>query len=113
MRIFRINDAELTRLESHESGRLVVRQSAIAFLLIFLSDVLQVFDSLPTDGFLTGEEDMYTLQLMLKNIADQAVGQNEYKMAAASIGMFPLIVVYIFIQDYIIKSTSIGSGLKG
>jgi len=63
--------------------------------------------------YMTGEEDMYTLQLMLKNIADQAVGQNEYKMAAASIGMFPLIIVYIFIQDYIIKSTSIGSGLKG
>ena len=63
--------------------------------------------------YMTGEEDMYTLQLALKNIADQAVGRNEYKMAAATIGMFPLIVVYIFIQDYIIKSTSIGSGLKG
>ena len=63
--------------------------------------------------YMTGEEDKYTLQLALKNLSDIAVGQNEYKMAAAVVGMFPLVFVYIFIQDYIVKSTSIGSGLKG
>lgn len=62
-----------------------------------------------------GYSEKWTLQLALKNLSDiaQNEGKPEYKMAAACVGMFPLIVVYIFIQDYIIKSTSIGSGLKG
>lgn len=57
----------------------------------------------------------WTLQLALKNVSDIAIknGGKNFSMAAATVGMFPLIIVYIFIQDYIIKSTSIGSGLKG
>lgn len=54
----------------------------------------------------------WTLQLALKNISDLSRYQN-FKMAACVVSMFPLIIAYIFIQDYIIKSTSIGSGLKG
>ncbi len=62
-----------------------------------------------------GYSEKWTLQLALKNLSDIAAasGRPEYRMAAACIGMFPLVFVYIFIQDYIIKSTSIGSGLKG
>lgn len=60
-------------------------------------------------------QDKWTLQLALKNISDihNASGGKNFMMAAAAVGMAPLIIVYIFIQDYIIKSTSIGSGLKG
>lgn len=60
-------------------------------------------------------QEKWTLQLALKNVSDIAStnGRKNFSMAAATVGMFPLIVVYIFIQDYIIKSTSIGSGLKG
>lgn len=54
----------------------------------------------------------WTIQLALKNISDRSP-YNNIKMAACVVSMFPLIIVYIFIQDYIIKSTSIGSGLKG
>lgn len=60
-------------------------------------------------------QEKWTLQLALKNVSDIAAknGRKNFSMAAATVGMFPLIIVYIFIQDYIIKSTSIGSGLKG
>lgn len=60
-------------------------------------------------------QDKWTLQLALKNISDiyNASGGKNFMMACAAVGMAPLIIVYIFIQDYIIRSTSIGSGLKG
>lgn len=60
-----------------------------------------------------GYKEKWTLQLALKNFSDINKNHPEYRMAAAVIGMFPLIIIYIFIQDYIIRSTQIGSGLKG
>ncbi len=63
--------------------------------------------------YLANFPDRWTIQLVLKEAIALYPGQKNIMMAYCVIGMFPLIILYLILQDYILKGVSIGSGLKG
>lgn len=63
--------------------------------------------------YLGNNDQNWTIQLVLKNAISKYPGEKYITMAYTVIGMFPLIIIYIFIQDLIVKGSAITSGLKG
>ncbi|MBO5223635.1 MAG: carbohydrate ABC transporter permease [Clostridia bacterium] len=63
--------------------------------------------------YLGNNEQNWTIQLVLKDAITKYPGEKYITMAYTVIGMFPLIIIYIFIQDLIVKGSAITSGLKG
>ena len=63
--------------------------------------------------YLGNNEKNWTIQLVLKDAMNKYPGEQYVTMAYTVIGMFPLVIVYIFVQDLIVKGSAITSGLKG
>lgn len=59
------------------------------------------------------DEPLFTLQIAIKNLGDTFRTDLPSQMAAAFIGMAPILIIYALLQNYIIKGISISSGLKG
>ena len=59
------------------------------------------------------DEPLFTLQIAIKNLGDTFRTDLPSQMAAAFIGMAPILIIYTFLQNYIIKGISMSSGLKG
>ena len=59
------------------------------------------------------DEELYTLQISIKFLADTFRTDIPSQMAAAFIGMVPVLLIYLFLQNYILKGISMSSGLKG
>ena len=63
--------------------------------------------------YLSTNTDAWTVQLVLKWCSEQYQNLTNVMMAFCAVGMFPLILLYLLIQDYILKGISMSSGLKG
>jgi multiple sugar transport system permease protein len=63
--------------------------------------------------YLNANESAWTIQLVLKNISGFYPGMKNISMAFCVVGMFPLIILYLALQNYILKGISMSSGLKG
>ena len=59
------------------------------------------------------DEDMYTLQLALRNMIGMYRFDVPRQMAASFVAMMPMLIIYLFAQNYILKGISMSSGLKG
>lgn len=59
------------------------------------------------------DEDMYTLQLALRNMVGMYRFDVPRQMAASFVAMLPMLIIYLFAQNYILKGISMSSGLKG
>lgn len=59
------------------------------------------------------DEPLYTLQIAIKNLADIYRTDLPAQMAAAFLGMMPMLILYLLLQNYILKGISMSSGLKG
>lgn len=59
------------------------------------------------------EESMYTLQIALAYYKDPIKDMWNVRMAAATVAMVPLVLLYIVAQKYILKGVAITTGLKG
>lgn len=56
---------------------------------------------------------MFTLQIALRFYQSQYADNTAAVMAAAFVAILPLLILYIFLQKYILKGLNMGSGLKG
>jgi multiple sugar transport system permease protein len=63
--------------------------------------------------YLSTNPDAWTIQLVLKWCSEQYQNLTNVMMAFCVVGMFPLILLYISIQDFILNSVRMTSGLKG
>lgn len=61
----------------------------------------------------TNSEAMRTVPVGLNSFKGQFTVRWEMLMAAAVVGMMPVLVVYVLAQNWIIKGMSISGGLKG
>ncbi len=59
------------------------------------------------------DEPLYTLQIAIKNMVDTYRTDLPAQMAACFLGMLPMLLIYLFLQNYILKGISMSSGLKG
>lgn len=59
------------------------------------------------------DEPLYTLQIAIKNMVDTYKTDLPAQMAACFLGMMPMLLIYLFLQNYILKGISMSSGLKG
>lgn len=59
------------------------------------------------------DEDLYTLQLALRNLIGIYRTDVPRQMAASFVAMMPMLLIYLFMQNYILKGISMSSGLKG
>ena len=59
------------------------------------------------------DEDMYTLQLALRNMIGMYRFDVPRQMAASFVAMMPMLIIYLFAQNYILNGISMRSGLKG
>ena len=59
------------------------------------------------------DEPLYTLQIAIKNMVDTYRTDLPAQMAACFLGMMPMLLIYLFLQNYILKGISMSSGLKG
>lgn len=83
------------------------------FLLTFIAAYNNYMEPLI---YLTGYPEYTPLALYIVNVNAQANYVNPIwsrNMAAAVLGMLPLVVVYFIAQKYILKGISISSGIKG
>ncbi len=92
----------------------IARSSMLAqFLLTFISSYNDYMGPLI---YLTGFPELTPLALYIVNVNAQANYVNPIwsrNMAAAVIGMTPLVIVYFVAQKYILKGIAISSGIKG
>lgn len=63
--------------------------------------------------YLGNYPEKYTIQLVLKQASGFYSSYKNVTMAYCVVGMFPLIILYLVLQDYILKGISMSSGLKG
>lgn len=59
------------------------------------------------------DEELYTLQIAIKNMCSLYRTDLPRQMAACFLGMLPMLIIYLVLQDYILKGISMSSGLKG
>lgn len=59
------------------------------------------------------DEPLFTLQIAIKNLGGTFKTDLPSQMAAAFIGMAPMLILYLFLQNYILRGISMSSGLKG
>ena len=93
---------------------LVIPLLRAAFVARFINAFISAYNSY-TDAliYLGNNEKNWPIQLVLKDAMTKYPGEKYITMAYTVIGMFPLIVIYIFVQDLIVKGSAITSGLKG
>ena len=59
------------------------------------------------------DEELYTLQIAIKSMCGLYKNDLPRQMAACFLGMLPMLIIYLVLQDYILKGISMSSGLKG
>lgn len=63
--------------------------------------------------YLGNYQERWTIQLVLKQAIGLYPNAKYAQMAFCTVGMAPLIILYLIMQDYILKGISMSSGLKG
>jgi multiple sugar transport system permease protein len=83
---------------------------AIASLVIFT--IIARWNDFLWPFILLSSEEKFTLPLVMKNLEGQFGSQWELMMAAATMSLLPIIVVYIFTQRYFVEGITL-TGVKG
>ena len=63
--------------------------------------------------YLSNNDKMHTLQLVIQHLAGSEVYELPKQMAACVLAMLPMLLIYFFFQSFILKGISVSSGLKG
>lgn len=63
--------------------------------------------------YLGYDENVHTLQLVIQHMANSNLTELPMQMAACIVAMAPMLIIYFFFQNFILKGISISSGLKG
>ena len=59
------------------------------------------------------DEPLFTLQIAISTLSSTFLSDFPAQMAAAFVGMLPMLIIYALLQKYILKGISMSSGLKG
>lgn len=63
--------------------------------------------------YLGDDENVHTLQLVIQHLANSNQTELPLQMAACVFAMAPMLIIYFFFQNFILKGISVSSGLKG
>lgn len=63
--------------------------------------------------YISNNDKVKTLQLVIQHLAGSEIYELPKQMAACVVAMIPMLVIYFFFQNFILKGISMNSGLKG
>lgn len=93
--------------------KIILPISLPALLTQWLLTFLACYNNYLTALLYLIDEPLYTLQIAINSISSNFAYDLPAQMAVAFIGMMPMLIVYFFLQKYILKGISMSSGLKG